>query len=306
MNRNKSRKSVSAGRRRFRKQADKSRERDTRKANVRGVKAQASRAKSAKQVSQSTPKPMSGPVQAKSRTGRASIAARPTAVNPQRQELERGRQLKQLHEQGLSLAELGRKFGCSKSLVRNLVLLASLSKELEQAYIQRKMGRKAVLKMARARKNQIESKTPVVTVGPQREASRKSAPVLSEEEREKRVRECARLIIDWFHSLELAPCDWEGFFQQVKYGLYGPFRWIFRQEAPKPHENNADEDPCKVIESCRVEDGNPNFVPDIINNAVTWLARWAQRVIPDRAMMEDAIDQARGQLLMEIRAQRWW
>ena len=144
------------------------------------------------------------------------------------------------------------------------------------------------------------------------------APAITDEERQKKVVEHTKLIIGWFHggedpnksrgdaSLNLAPCDREGFFQQVKFGLYGPFPWFFRQEAPQPQEINPDEDPWEVIKRCKVDGGDPNFVPDIINNAVAWFVRWVQRVIPDRAMIEDAIDQARTQLLMEARAQRWW
>lgn len=338
----KSKKSVSSGNSRSKKPTDKGRRLAMGKVVVRGVKARPGRVKAARPANQSASKPMNISTQRKAGTGKASTAARSMAVSPQFEELDRGRRLRLLHEQGLSLAEVARKFGCSKSLVRDLVLLANLSNELEENYLQGKLGRKAVLRMARAVRrrarekaaatreelqknpqqesfseaevnaiaNRDQNPSPEATVAfgikePKKGSGRSSPPIMTKEEREKRVTENATLIIDWFHSVDLAPCYWDDFFEQVKLGLYGSFHWLFSAEAPQPNEIRPDEEPWKVIKRSKVERKNPQFVTDIINDLVTWLARWIQRVIPDRKMMEDAFYRARRQLLRESRMAHW-
>ena len=52
-----------------------------------------------------------------------------------------------------------------------------------------------------------------------------------------------------------------------------------------------------MIARCRVVGGNPQSAPDVTNNAVTWLARWVQRLIPDRGRMKEAIAKAKALLL---------
>lgn len=277
-----------------------------RKASVYSVKAQPTRGKATRGANLTAAKPARVSTKTKSGNGGISKRKKPIAVNPQLQELERGRRLRQLHEHGHSLAELARKFGCSKSLVRDLVLLASLPEELEQAYIQKEMGRKAVLKRVRAEKKQVVSKTPVLASEPQNDMRENFLSVLTKEERDKKITEHAGLIIDWVHSIDLAPCYWEGLFEQVKLGLYGPFRWLFSTEAPPMDEIKPDEASWELIKRFKTKSKNPGNMAEIINGHVTWLARWIQRVIPDRTMMEDAIDQARGHLLLEARKARWF
>lgn len=297
MNRSKSGKSVNTRSRLSCKQAGNIRQGASRKTTAREFRGQSSEVKPAKQASQPASKPTTILDQGKTGTGKASSATPWIVANPQLRELERGRQLRQLHEHGRSLAELARKFGCSKSLARDLVELAHLPEDLEELYLQGELGRKKALKTARAGKKQANSRTSDVSTMLQNDTHHNSTRVLNEKDRDKSV----GLIIEWVRSPDLEPCDWEGFFQQVKFGLHGPFRRLFSAEAPKPHKINPDEDPREVIKRCKAEGGNPNSVPGIINNAVVWFARWVQWIIPDRAMMEDAIDKARGQLLREAR-----
>ncbi len=303
------------------------------------VKASTARAKARKPIRQSAAEQAKSAVHLQHGTGKPSPAAAPKPVSPQLQELEKGRRRKQLLDQGYTLAKLAEKFGCSKSLVSNLVQLANLPDDLKRAYLEGRTGRKKVLEMARARKKKVEKKEAVttedsknyqlqkpspepkafVTANPQQNPPPKSEAVVApddlqrlliriavpamteEEERQKRVAGYARLIIDWFRPLDLAPCFWQGFWSQVNAALYGPFAWLFADETPQPHEIRPGANPLEVIKECKVERKNPQFMTDIINDLVTWLARWVQRVISDRTMMEDAIDQARSQLLREAR-----
>lgn len=55
-----------------------------------------------------------------------------------------------------------------------------------------------------------------------------------------------------------------------------------------------------MINRCKVEGENPQTAPDVTNNAVTWLAHWIQRVIPDQRLMKEAISQAKTQLLDHV------
>lgn len=184
-----------------------------------------------------------------------------------------------------AFAELAVKFGCSKSLVRDLVRLANLPGDLKQAYLEGKVGGKRVLEMARARKKKVEAKAvavtedlkkdqqqkalpeakAVVTPNPQQNTPsiphavvapgdlqqlliRVAAPAMTEEEeRQKEVAEHAKLIIDWFRSRDLAFCFWPGFWSQVNAALYGPFPWLFADEAPQPHEIRPGVNPLEVI-----------------------------------------------------------
>lgn len=52
-----------------------------------------------------------------------------------------------------------------------------------------------------------------------------------------------------------------------------------------------------MIARCKVVGGNPQSAPEATNTAVTWLARWTQRVIPDREMVKEAIVKAKVPLL---------
>ena len=311
---------------------------------ARRAKATTARAKSRKPTQQSAARQAELAVLPQHGNEKVPPAAAAKPLSPQLQELERARRWKQLHDQGSSFAELAVKFRCSKSLVRDLVRLASLPDDLKQAYLEGKAGRKKVLEMDRAnRKNKVKAKAvavtedmkkdqqqkplheakAIVTRNPQQNTpsmpqavvapgdlqhllNRIAAPAMTEEERQKRVAEHAKPIIDWFHSLNLAPCFWPGFWSQVNAAMYGPFPWLFAGEAPQPHEIRPGVNPWEVIKECKVERKNPQFVTDIINDLVAWLARWVQRVIPDRVMTEDAIDKARGQLLREARKARWY
>ena len=310
---------------------------------ARRAKATTARAKSRKPTQQSAARQAELAVLPQHGNEKVPPAAAAKPLSPQLQELERARRWKQLHDQGSSLAELAVKFRCSKSLVRDLVRLASLPDDLKQAYLEGKAGRKKVLGMDRARKKKVESKEAAVTedlkeaqqqkplpeakaivaTNPQKNPPPKAqtvvapgdfqhlliriaAPEMTEEERQKKVAEHAKLIIDWFRSLNLAFSFWPGYWSQVNAAMYGPFPWLFADEAPQPHEIRPGVNPLEVIKECKVERKNPQFVTDIINDLVAWLARWVQRVIPDRVMTEDAIDKARGQLLREARKARWY
>jgi len=120
---------------------------------------------------------------------------------------------------------------------------------------------------------------------------------MSAEERQEKISGYAQLIVDWIRQTDLRPCDYGTFFKQVDSALDGTRPWLFSNEAPKPDEIHPKEDPWKVIARCKVVRGNPQSAPDVINNAVTRLARWIQRVIPDREMLKEAIVKAKVPLL---------
>lgn len=110
--------------------------------------------------------------------------------------------------------------------------------------------------------------------------------------------------MDWVRG-ELAPCDWGTFFKQIKLGLYGPLRWLFTSEAPRLGEIRPNANPLKVIEECKDESAEKASMPDVLNHHVAWLARWIQRIIPDRRLMLDALDAAERKLLREAWAGGW-
>ncbi len=226
--------------------------------------------------------------------------------SPQQRLLELGRNWKQLLDQGDSLAEVAQKIDCSRSQVRNLAMLANLPKDLEEAYLQGKVGRKKVLAMVRARRNAVAAKE----VGATGELlpgnpGQYPVPAPNSEERQKKGSEYAKLIIDWAHSTDLAPCFWSPLFQQINLALYGPFPWLFRNEAPRSQEIRPHADPVKVIKACKVEGGDERSMPDIINDHVTWLARWIQRVIPDPRLMRQALAIAEATLVREAWRTSW-
>ena len=221
--------------------------------------------------------------------------------------------MKQLFEQGYSHEKLAERLRRNKSLIRELIILGGLLKDLEEAYLEGKVDRKKVLKMARARKNDIKSTAPLTPENPQRvldqnpppeptavvrtgKRQQSSVSAMTEEERQEKISEYAKLIVDWVPQTGLRLCDYGAFFKGVDSALDGTRSWLFRNEAPKPHEIRPDEDPWKVIQHCKVVGGNPQSAPDVTNNAVTWLARWIQRVIPDQEMIKEAISRARTQL----------
>lgn len=309
MKENKSRRSVKAVNRSSRKPGVKRRQADPRKSVSGCIKTSVSRAKaksSVKPIKQAASKPARSLAHSPAGTGKASATVRPKAMSPQQQELERGRQWKQLHEQGLSFAQIAKKFKCSKSLVRDLVDLASLPHDLEEEYLAGRLGRKKAINLARALRKGKESTSASLTEKPQMEPKQRPEPVMTRAERQAKVTELATIIVEWFRSLGLAPYDQEPFWQQVNLGLYGGLPRLFTDEVPKPHEIRSNRDPWKVIKRCKVEARNPHLMTDVINAHVSWLARWIQRVIPDRAMMEDVIDQARRRLLREAREARWY
>ena len=240
--------------------------------------------------------------------GKTLVANTPKHGSPQLRELERGRQWKQLHEQGLSLAVIAEKFGCSKTLARDLVDLASLPKDLEEAYLQGKMGRKAVLEMARNKRrngnkkeNEAKAKDKAAGRVAQNNSKHNSPPAMTEVERQLRTAEIAPIVVEWVYSLNLTTYDLEPFGDQVNTALYRGCHWLFMKEAPKPEEIKHGADPWKVIERCKVDSKNANSMPDVINNHVMWLARWIQRVTPDCVVMKEALAQAETKLRCGIR-----
>lgn len=260
----------------------------------------------------STAKTESTTARTHGRTGNASAATAPKQVSPQLQELERGRQGKELHEQGLSLAVIAEKFGCSKTLARDLVDLASLPKGLEEAYRQGKIGRKAVLEMARNKRrnenkkeNEAKAKDKAAGRVAQNNSKHNSPPAMTEVERQLRTAEIAPIVVEWVYSLNLTTYDLESFWDQVNTALYRGCHWLFMKEAPKPEEIKHGADPWKVIERCKVDSKNANSMPDVINNHVMWLARWIQRVTPDCVVMKEALAQAETQLRREAQTTRW-
>ncbi|TAM80277.1 MAG: hypothetical protein EPN47_16090 [Acidobacteria bacterium] len=211
--------------------------------------------------------------------------------------------MKKLHDEGYSLAELALKFDCSKSLVRDLVELANLPKDLEEAYELGKMGRKKVLELARTGKSPSK---PQEVISPQKPTKPEpaSAPMMSQEERERKASGGADLVIEWFRSTGLPPCDWEMCWSQVNSGLYGRLLLLFTSEAPKLGEINPDEDPRAVIKRCQVKSKSPASMADVINDSVKELARWSQRIFQDREVMKKAFTRAESQLRREARELR--
>ena len=139
---------------------------------ARRVKASTAGAKARKPTQQSAAKQAKSAVHPRHGNEKAAPAVAPKPVSPQLQELEKARRWKHLHDQGYSLAELAVKFGCSKSLVRDLVSLANLLDDLEQAYLEGKLGRKKVLEMARAGKKNGDKKAAVITEDSKKASSR--------------------------------------------------------------------------------------------------------------------------------------
>lgn len=128
----------------------------SRKTVARGTQSKSSmisKKSSPRALSLSTPKPGSPPKPLKDEIRKRAGGARSKTVDKRQAQLEKGRALRQLSEQGYSRQGLTRKFRCSESLVRELVILGGLPKDLEEAYLQKKLNRKEVLGETRARKN---------------------------------------------------------------------------------------------------------------------------------------------------------
>lgn len=123
--------------------------------------------------------------------------------------------------------------------------------------------------------------------------------MITAEEWQRKREEHANPAMDWVRS-KPAPCDWGEFFRQVNLALYGGFPRLFTAEAPQPDENWADKDPQEVFKLCEPV-GKEDSMPEVLNNLVKWLARWIQRVIPDRKMMMDALAIAEAALLHDAR-----
>lgn len=275
-----------------------------RKAVARNTKFEASttRKKSFdKSLSGLTPRPNNSSIPLTSKVGKATGTVKSKVADRRMSQLERGRAVKQFFEQGYPLGKLAETFRCSKSLIRELIILGGLPKDLEEAYLQKKINRKDVLIHARARKNHGRSAGHPVSDRSQNKPDQIPASVINEEERQKKIMEGAKLIVEWYPTAGLSLCDCKAFFEQVDSVLDGTRPWLFRKEAPQPHEVRPDEDPQEVIRRCRIMDGNPQLATDIVNNAVTWLARWVQRVIPDWEMMTEAITKSKEQLSSNAR-----
>ena len=301
MQRKLSRKSVKSNKGQFQKSAARKRRTGVQKSISTGTNRETSsgREKISLKPRKSPVKPDNTNIRVHGGTNRAPAAKTPKQVSPQLQQLERGQRLKRLHEKGQSLAEIAGKHRYSKSLVRDLVNLASLPRDLEEAYLQGKIGRKTVVKMARARRSAVKKNPPAPIQQPQ--PKQNPVPVMTEEERERKISKGAALMIEWLRTTGLAPCDVEMFFSQGNSALYGGLPWLFTSEAPKPDDINPGEDPWAVIKRCRVQDNKAKLVTDIINNNVTWLARWIQRVFPDREIREAVLDLAERQRLRGVR-----
>ena len=124
-----------------------------------------------------------------------------------------GKEWKKLADCGATLGTLARKFGCSKSHVRDLIMLASLPRDLQQAYVQGRLGRKKVLALARDTKQvQISDETGSEL---QEQPKQNSDLIMSESERQAYIAQRAKLVVDWLRSTTLSPCHWEAFFRQI-------------------------------------------------------------------------------------------
>lgn len=88
--------------------------------------------------------------------------------------------------------------------------------------------------------------------------------------------------------------------------LYGLFPWLFAEEAPRPGGIRPNKDPVEVIKRYKPQVGEEHSRADVLNNLVTGLARWAQRVIPDRKLMREAIGVAEATLVRGVwKASSW-
>lgn len=256
----------------------------------------------------STLKPLKGEIR------KAADSAGSKTIDKRQEQMEKGRAVRQLFEKGYSPEKLARKFRCSKSLIRELIILGGLPKDLEVAYIERKADRKEVLKKARARKSSSVSTAllkpeaplevsgqnpqPETAVVVRTEAAWQNPPSqTTEEDRQEESSRYAHIIVEWLPQTGLRPSDYRTFFKQVDSALNGTRPWLFDNEAPKPGEIQPNGDPWKVINLCKVVGGSPQSAPDVTNNAVTWLARWLQRLIPGDELMKDTISEARALLL---------
>ncbi len=121
---------------------------------------------------------------------------------------------------------------------------------------------------------------------------------MTAEEWQKKAKEHAKMVIDFIHSRDLGLGFLGPLFSQVNLALYGGFPWLFTEEAPRPGENWAGKDPQEVIKLFEPF-GKEDSMAEVMNNLVKWLARWIQRVIPDRKMMMDALAIAEATLLRE-------
>lgn len=323
MRKSKSNKSAKSQNNRFKKPNRKQRQTVSRKTVARNTKSKSStinKKSSVKAPSPSVPKPRDTSKPLKGEIRKAAGGASSKNTDKRLVQLEKGRAVRQLYEQGYSHEKLAEKFQCSKSLVRDLIYLGGLPKDLEEAYLQKELDRKKVLEKTRARKNPNKPTVPVTPEIPPKITSRNPPPKqaavvrsekthqnppspMNEEGRQEKISEYAQLIVDWMPQTGLRPCDYRSFFKQVESALDGTRPWLFSNEAPKPDEINPNENPREVINRCKPEDGNPQTAPEVTNNAVTWLARWAQRLIPDKGIMKEAISKAKAKALLLDQAQ---
>ena len=205
--------------------------------------------------------------------------------------LERGELLKVLHQQGLSLHELGRRLGRNPKLVRDLVQLANLPEDKKQQIREGKLGRKKALKMATAMKS----------------AAGQPPPSLTTAEVEEQAKPFVSLIVDWLLRAELTYDDRENFFTQVCQGLAlnGVLKELFKQEAPTPQAIRSINDPWGVIKRTEPHDPELRYSWEVINHLVLWFARWAQRVMPNKRVLIEAAYAAQ-QRILHIRHTSWF
>jgi len=174
MQRKLSRKSVKSNKGQFQKSAARKRRTGVQKSISTGTNRETSsgREKISLKPRKSPVKPDNTNIRVHGRTNRAPAAKTPKQVSPQLQQLERGQRLKRLHEKGQSLAEIAGKHRYSKSLVRDLVNLASLPRDLEEAYLQGKIGRKTVVEDGAGQEvgSQKESARPNTTAATETES----------------------------------------------------------------------------------------------------------------------------------------
>lgn len=189
--------------------------------------------------------------------------------------LERGEHLKVLNHQGLSLHELGRRLGCDPKLVCDLVQLANLPEDKKQQIREGKLGRKKALKMARAMKS----------------AAAQPRPPMTPAELEEQAKPLASLIVDWLLRAELTYDDRELFFTQVWQCLAsnGLLKGLFDQEAPTPQAIRSIKDPWGVIKRTKPADPGATHTWEVINHLVLWFARWSQRVMSNKLVLQEAV-----------------
>lgn len=144
---------------------------------------------SVKAASPSVPRPGNSSTLPKGEIRKAADGARSKTTDRQLVQLERGRTVKQLFERGYSHEMLAVTLRRKKSLVRGLIILGGLFKDLEEAYLQGKINRKEALKLARARKEYGELTAALTLESSQRILGQDHPPEQAVAVRSKRARQ---------------------------------------------------------------------------------------------------------------------